>query len=398
MLGTAISALVLGYAGRAYDRFGARVVGTAAALGLGMSLMGLTQVTAVVESTGGLIPAVTEGLVALVVLSMGFFCIRFFGQGVLTMVSRNMVMTWFNDRRGPASATIGVSVALAFAGGPSLFNIMIGAFGWRGAWGVLGIALIIFAGVVAAVFRDGRRDRRASESVGEEDSGAEAAAEEMGRVMRLLPPRLRFLARRERLHPDQDFSLREAKKTLLFWVYCGSLGISSLVGTGFAFHVVDLMGEVGLSRPAALAVFVPSSLISVAIQMAANIVSDYIRLKYLVVLEMRGVIMIAFAIAIEAPLVAYWLAATGLALATGMSGVVSVIAWPRYFGLTSLGAISGFGFSWIVGGSALGPYAFSLVQSLTGTYRVAAFVFIVVSAAVGLAAFYTVHPRKPNGV
>lgn len=420
MIGTAGSALILTHAGVLYDRFGARVVGTASAALLGASVLGLSRVDAAVEFLAGVGSLLSPSIIAVVLLSIGFLGARFFGQGVLSMVSRNMIMTWFNDRRGPASALLGTSIAVAFALAPTLFDLLIGRYRWSGAWSVLGFVLFGFAVVVFITYRDAPRRKRvehppqAAQETGRPNAEAPVSEDAPATVesrsttavaesndSRLPAPRvligfLEHLKRREPLHPQIDFTLKEAKRTWLFWVFCGGLGLGSLVGTGFTFHVVDLLGSVGLSREAALAVFVPSSLISVAIQMTANIASDYTRLKFLVIAQMIGVCAVSVAATLGTPVVAYWLAALGLAATTGLGAVVSVVAWPRYFGLTNLGAVSGFAFSWLVAGSALGPYAFSLAESLTGDYRAAAVLFIVTAIALAFGALRASHPLRPQ--
>ncbi len=411
MIGTAGSALILTHAGVLYDRFGARVVGTASAALLGASVLGLSRVDAAVEFLAGIGSLLSPPLIAVILLSIGFLGARFFGQGVLSMVSRNMIMTWFNDRRGPANAMLGTSIAVAFAAAPTLFNVLIGRYGWSGAWSVLGFVLLGFAVVVCITYRDAPRRKRMehpAQAAGEtvRSNAASPVSEDTPAVTesnnsrfpapRVLARLFDHLKRREPLHPQVDFTLKEAKRTWLFWVFCGGLGLGSLVGTGFTFHVVDLLGSVGLSREAALAVFVPSSLISVAIQMTANIASDYTRLKFLVIAQMIGVCAVSVAATLGAPVVAYWLAALGLAATTGLGAVVSVVAWPRYFGLTNLGAVSGFAFSWLVAGSALGPYAFSLAESLTGDYRAAAVLFVVTAIALAFGALRASHPVRPR--
>ena len=40
---------------------------------------------------------------------LGFFAIRFSGQGVLTSASRNVLLLWFERRRGFSSAACAVS-------------------------------------------------------------------------------------------------------------------------------------------------------------------------------------------------------------------------------------------------------------------------------------------------
>ncbi|MFW6368896.1 MAG: MFS transporter, partial [Spirochaetota bacterium] len=160
MIGTAASALILTRAGVLYDRFGARVVGTASAALLGVSLLGLARVGGGINALSAVLPFISRHWIAVLLLSAGFLGARFFGQGVLSMVSRNMIMTWFNDRRGPANAILGTSIALAFAAAPILFNLLIQRFGWQGAWTVLGLSLGVVAVLVALTFRDANEQER----------------------------------------------------------------------------------------------------------------------------------------------------------------------------------------------------------------------------------------------
>ena len=62
----------------------------------------------------------------------------------------------------------------------------------------------------------------------------------------------------------------------------------------------------------------------------------------------------------------------GLGINQGLFGVTGNVAWARYFGRKHLGAVTGFATAWIVAGSAVGPYLFSLSHDGTGTYTLAA--------------------------
>ncbi|MEM8747211.1 MAG: MFS transporter, partial [Actinomycetota bacterium] len=88
LVGTGTSGLLLGPGGRAIDRFGARVVSLAATLGLALTVTGLSFVGSM---------GIAAGFVA---MSIGFGCLRFSGQGLLTLASRTMIAQWFDARRG----------------------------------------------------------------------------------------------------------------------------------------------------------------------------------------------------------------------------------------------------------------------------------------------------------
>ena len=102
LFGTLVSGLMITRAGKLYDRYGARVMTFVAGGMLGLMLLYLTRVDTFVNylyKWNSISPVVTTFLL----LILGFWGIRFFGQGLLTMVSRNMVMKWFNRRRGLAN-------------------------------------------------------------------------------------------------------------------------------------------------------------------------------------------------------------------------------------------------------------------------------------------------------
>ena len=81
-------------------------------------------------------------------LALGFWGIRFFGQGLLTMVSRNMVMKWFNKKRGLANAVLGIFTALGFSIAPKILSQFIEQLEWKGTWVMLAVAV----GIVFAIF------------------------------------------------------------------------------------------------------------------------------------------------------------------------------------------------------------------------------------------------------
>ncbi len=132
LVGTLGSGLIITRAGKLYDKHGARIMAFIAGVMLGLMLVYLTRIDRLVDSlkeTGWLSPA----LVTFVLLAIGFWGIRFFGQGLLTMVSRNMVMKWFNRRRGLANAVLGIFSALGFSVAPKILDQIIQRLEWRGA-------------------------------------------------------------------------------------------------------------------------------------------------------------------------------------------------------------------------------------------------------------------------
>ncbi len=149
LIGTILSAFVLTPAGRAYDRLGSRVTGTAVSGALGLSLVALTfspRIAAGVSAAG-----LPSAAAALVVMSFAFFLVRFFGQGMMQLVDRTMIMKWFDDKRGFANAILSSMLPLVFGLAPLVLNTVISAYGWQGAWLILAVILLPGFTVIAAL-------------------------------------------------------------------------------------------------------------------------------------------------------------------------------------------------------------------------------------------------------
>jgi predicted MFS family arabinose efflux permease len=201
----------------------------------------------------------------------------------------------------------------------------------------------------------------------------------------------------QRSHPEtkaaKAFTLPEARKTLTFWVFAVSLLISATIVTAFTFHVVSIFTTVGLSRTQAVAIFFPSSIVAVCIQFAASWASDYIRLKYILMAHLAGMILLLCGIIFldSGPVVL--LVIVGNGLANGLFSVNGNVTWARFFGRKHLGAISGFASALIVSGSAIGPYLFSLSLEWSGSYAGAC---IIIGAVIVVLFFAALKANRPE--
>lgn len=372
LFGTLASGLMITRAGKLYDRYGARVMAFIAGVALGIMLLFLTRIDVIADAFGrsGFLSPV---LVTFVLLAVGFWGIRFFGQGMLTMVSRNMVMKWFDKRRGMANAVLGIFTAFGFSLAPQVFSSIIEQLEWRGAWVALAIAVgLVFAVFVLLIFRDN------PESCGLRPDGRLSA-----RQQRKRPPSL----------PDHDFTLKEARSTLAFWAFTLALSLSALYITGLTFHVVSIFENGGMDAARALGIFLPTSFIAMTIQFGFSYLSDFVKLKYLLMLFVAGMLISSaglLVLASSGP--GYLLLIGGNGIIWGLYAVLIGVTWPRFFGLRHLGAISGFSLSWTVIGSAMGPYLFSLSFKYFHGYGPVAWVCIGIAALLLLLSFRADNP------
>ncbi len=374
LVGTLISGLLITRAGKLYDRYGARIMAFVSGVMLGVVLLYLTRVDVIAVALAR-INWLSSILVTFVLLSAGFFGIRFFGQGMLTMVSRNMVMKWFDKRRGMANAVLGIFTAMGFAVAPKILNMIIERLEWRGAWIFMALIVgIIFAVFVLVIYRDNPQD-----------CGCEADGNMRIRRNKNRPPSL----------PEHDFSLGEARRTRAFWAFTMALAISALYISGLTFHIVSVFESSGLTKARGLAIFIPTSVIAVGVQFVCSYISDFVKLKYLLILFMAGMLVTTFGLtALGGVDGAYWLIVTGNGVVWGLYTVLIGVTWPRFYGLKNLGAISGASLSWTVIGSALGPYMFSVSFDWTGHYDLVGWICLGFSMFLLLLAFKADNPSK----
>jgi cyanate permease len=195
--------------------------------------------------------------------------------------------------------------------------------------------------------------------------------------------------------PPRDYSLAEARKTRAFWLFTLAQMISALYISGLTFHVVSVFDSVGMDKATAIGIFLPSSIIAIVIQFIASWISDYIRLKYLLLVFLLGMISTTAALMfLDDSKLSYWILISGMGVTWGMYIVLAAVTWPRFFGLKNLGAISGSSMSLQVIGSALGPYLFSVAFDLNGTYSMVALFSLAVSIILFILSFRANNPSE----
>jgi OFA family oxalate/formate antiporter-like MFS transporter len=88
--------------------------------------------------------------------------------------------------------------------------------------------------------------------------------------------------------------------------------------------------------------------------------------------------------------------AAGFGAGGGLWGVISNLAFIRFFGPNDLGEVSGFNTSVTVFASAIGPAAFSLALDIFGAYHAAVYACIVVLIILLVAALWLDQAEPAN--
>mgnify|MGYP000250608476 CR=1 FL=1 len=371
MFGTIASAFFLTWAGKMYDKYGARWVGITTSVILAVVLVLLSQSDRIIRAAVTDKSPVYAGF-AISLLILFFFMLRFSGQGVLTMVSRNMLMKWFIARRGLVNGIASVFVSLGFSIAPLTFDMMIQGIGWRQAWLLMAFVIgVFFTLFVYLFFRDNPEDL---EMV---PDGEKHANKEHNVIIK----------------PFKQFTLKEARKNLTLWLFAIPLAIYALYVTGFTFHLVSLFNNAGIDRERALAIFIPISIISVLLSLIGGWISDRIKLVYLLYIMLFGEVLGLFCLANINDGVFYYGFIVGNGIVSGIYNVLMAVTWPRYYGREHLGKITGFVMALIVFGSALGPILFSMSYSRLGSYSFSIYGLLVFVILLSFFSYKAVNPQ-----
>jgi cyanate permease len=346
LVGTVGSSLFLTRAGRWYDIYGARLMITLSSLLLGLMVAFISISDLLADWLGGGI------VVSFSLIMLGYFGVRFLGQGVLTSCARNVLLLWFVKRRGLVSGVRGVFVSLGFALAPLLLGWMIVAFGWRQSLWIMAVVVGLGFALTSFLFV---RDSPASCGL-RADGGLLDDADTV--EVKDIP----------------SVALREARRSPVFWIYCCSLGMHAMFGTALTFHIVSIFAEAGRDSVEAFGYFLPAAVFSTVVNLLASSVVDRHPLKPYLLLMLVCFIMGAIGLLKLQHDWGFWLLAMGFGAGGGLWGVTSNLAFIRFFGPLHLGEITGLNASLTVFASAIGPAAFSLGLDYFGSYNAAVWV------------------------
>jgi MFS family permease len=370
MLGTFGSALLLPFVGRLLDSIGSRAVAVFAAVGLAFWLVFLSFSPPICARFGSwthLSPRWAGAIVAFV----GFLGIRHFGQGELTIASRTMMGRWFERRRGLVLGISGLFVAFGFGVAPLVLNWLILRFGWQRSLKVLALGACGMALFAWATFR------KSPEACGLEIDGKTAVENIQAGI-----------------EYEVSFTAQEAQRTITFWAFNLGMAAHAMLYTAITFHMERIAQLNHMSNAKAFSVFLPVAIVSTSADLMGGAISDWIPMKYLLMVMQLGLCLGLLGARSYGTTRGFLLTAIGFGLGNGLFSLLSSAAWPKLFGREHLGAISGFNMSWVVGGSAIGPYVFSLGDSWTGSYRSILLFSLVIPVGILIASFFATAPTR----
>lgn len=346
LIGTLAAALGLPLIGRRIDAIGVRRSMTLIAAAFGIALVGMAGV---------------QGLVTLVI---GFFAIRFFGQGALSLASTLAVTHWFDRNRGLALGIMATAMGIMMSLVPVALNVAIEAYSWRTAWILSAVAVWI---VVIPIARFRLIDRPSD--VGQHPDGADPDLD--GDSVAIVEP---------------STTRSAALRTSRFWILAAASSAVGLLSTALNFHQISMLGAAGLSATQAAAMFLPQVIGAALSGVLFGYLADRLTGRSLIpmVMGLLGAsLLLTMTLSPGTAVVAY---AITLGAAGGASRTVTSTLLPRWFGVGHIGSIQGTATLINVASTALGPVLFSLARDATGSYGIAAAWFALIPLAVALVA------------
>lgn len=287
-----------------------------------------------------------------VMLFIGFYFLRLFGQGSMTLIPNTLIPQWFIEKRGKALSLMSIGVFASSAVFPPINTWLVSQWGWSFSWKVWGILLLIVFVPMAFLFI-----RNKPEDVGllpDGDNVYQSTTQVKGDITKA---------------KETNWTFQEAKKTRAFWLLLVCVSIPALVNTGLTFHLISIFKENGLSAGNAALVLSLMALIGFPISLVAGIILDRFKVNYILVAIFCSEIFFMILLMFTKSFFTAILFGILWGMSVGFERITLNYVWPNYFGRLSLGSIKGSATTVIVLGSALGPLPFGLAFDLFHGYQ-----------------------------
>lgn len=355
---TVLSGSLLVFVGKATDKYGQRFMMTLVGTMLAMACL----FNSFIQNT--------------TMLFIGFFIMRYFGQGSMTLIPGSLVPQWFEKRRAFAISLYTFGGILANTLVPA-FNIkMIETFSWQGAWRVWSLLILfLFVPVVAYLVINKPEDMNLLPDNRQKKDDHDVE-EELEKIER------------------ESWHLNEALKTKEFW-FIGIISmVAPMISTGLMFHFYTIMPLKGLSQDQASYIIGLVAIPGFIMPVIAGLVIDKMREKYLLLITLTiiAVDMIFMLWVKNIYMASAFMLIYGLAI--NIQGITISVIWAKYFGRKHLGSIRGAATVFMVIGSALGPVPFGISLDKTGDSN-AVFIVMAIFTFLSLALALSIHqPHK----
>ena len=306
MIATLASAIIFPFVGQIVDRLSVVRVVVITIVGLALACLALAK---------------SQSIVLLV---LALFGLRLFGQGMMTHISITAMGRWYAENRGKSVsiASLGFTAGQAFL--PVTFVTVVALVGWRDAWLVATIVVLVIALPLICALMWVEREPQ-SEVEGEQVSAV------------------------------RQWTRSEMLRDRLFWITNIGVLAPPFIGTAIFFHQDFLLSTRGWPIDLFAWTFVWMTIVTVISSLVSGWVVDRTSavnlLQYFLIPMGLGCLVLALVHA----QIAIVLFMTFLGVSSGMIAILFGALWPEVYGTTNLGSIRSLVTALMVLFSALGP-------------------------------------------
>ena len=359
LFGTVLAALPLVYAGRLSDRFGPRIMIAAIAVlfGIGCVVLGQAHNYAT--------------------LLVGYFLVRFLGQGSLGLASQHALAMWFHRRLGLVNGLKTVTLFLAWSTFPALLTLLIETQGWRNAYAILGIAVAVTIAPLSLILM-----RNKPEDIGQQLDG-DLASEPDPLTAPVKPT-------------EPHFTLKQAYRTAAFWLVAMVIVIQALVGTAILFNIQPMFVEADLDPEYAAGATSAWLLGSAICAVPAGWCADRFRPNVLLCISLCAMATTALGLAAAEQVWQAFAAMGSFSIGFSLIAAVGTTTIARYYGRPHHGAIRAAVGRLTVAGTGVGPFAQTWLKGSLGSFDASLVVFAGMCVVMALVVLTLRRPEAPN--
>jgi imidazolonepropionase-like amidohydrolase/sugar phosphate permease len=277
------------------------------------------------------------------------------GGGNSLVPYAGVISHWFDKQRGLALGLAAIGVGMSTFVMPSLAHALIAATGWRGAYTILGLLVIVVTIPVVGFF-----------------------LVDKPQLMGLLPDGERVSLHQVETdrHQPQGMTGLEALRTGTFWLLFVSFLLIGISVVGCLIHLVPMLTDRGVSaRTAAFATSVLGGAVILG-RVLSGYLLDRLFASYVAMVFFLGAAIGIFVLwsGVAGP----WVFVAAFLIGMGMGAENDIIAYvvSRYFGLRAYSEIYGYVLISFAMGGIIGPLMMGVGFDKTGSYRLILGVFL----------------------
>jgi MFS family permease len=279
------------------------------------------------------------------------------GGGSAAVPYSSVISHWFDRKRGLALGLAMVGVGLSTFIMPSLSHTLIGAFGWRSAYVLLGLAVMVVTIPVGFFLKE------RPEMMGLSPDGGDVAAKGMGNSSK------------------EGMNGREALRDSTFWLLFGAVFLVAMSVIGCLIHLVPMLTDRGISAQSAA--FATSLLGGAVIpgRVGSGYLLDRVHASYVAACFFSAAAVGILILLSGMSGFTVFVAAALVGLGMGAEGELIAYLVGRYFGLLSFSEVYGYALISFTLGGIVGPLVMGIVFDATGSYRFALGLFLLATIA-----------------